>query len=112
MIYTSIEQLVSTLKVQLAKDEAKAVKALVTIYKNQTATEKAAEYVISRNGIGFRQSDAKFLSSLAEKVVKGVRLSEKQMYYVKKCMPVYARQLITQSIREGKIKKEGKYYIW
>ena len=112
MTYTSVEQLVTTLKSQLANSDERALKALVTIYKNQTRAEQATQGVINHNGIGFRPCDAQFMSSLASLVLKGFKLSEKQMYHVRKCMPVYARQLVNQSIREGKIKKDGNKYVW
>ena len=110
--YTSKEQLVEALKKQIANSDNQALKALKTIYANQTYDEKRDQATEHNNGIGFSGKDAKILSSFAQQLEYKGSLSSKQMAIVKRIMPRYARQLISQSIETSKIKKAGKNYIW
>lgn len=109
--YTKTE-LVQGLKSQIARNNNQAVKALLTIYRNQTYEEQTVQETIEDNGIGFNGTDAEFCSSLAENYLKFHRLSDKQYNSLRKVMQKYAGQLITQSIDLGKIKCKcrGKYY--
>ena len=89
---------VTFVKTKLATDPVWAVKALVRIYQeNQTADEQASKATTHDNGIGFSGCDAEFLSSLAEAQLKYGRLTDKQMSFVLKKMPKYARQVIAFS---------------
>lgn len=109
--YTKAE-LVQGLKSQIARNNNQAVKALLTIYRNQTYEEQTVQETIEDNGIGFNGTDAEFCSSLAENYLRFHRLSDKQYNSLRKVMQKYAGQLITQSIDLGKIKckRRGKYY--
>lgn len=109
--YTKAE-LVQGLKNQIARNNNQAVKALLTIYRNQTYEEQTVQETIEDNGIGFNGTDAEFCSSLAENYLRFHRLSDKQYNSLRKVMQKYAGQLITQSIDLGKIKCKcrGKYY--
>lgn len=109
--YTKAE-LVQGLKSQIARNNNQAVKALLTIYRNQTYEEQTVQETIEDNGIGFNGTDAEFCSSLAENYLRFHRLSDKQYNILRKVMQKYAGQLITQSIDLGKIKCKcrGKYY--
>lgn len=109
--YTKAE-LVQGLKSQIARNNNQAVKALLTIYRNQTYEEQTVQETIEDNGIGFNGTDAEFCSSLAENYLKFHKLSDKQYNSLRKVMQKYAGQLITQSIDLGKIKCKcrGKYY--
>ena len=85
-------------KQPLASNKVWATKALVRIYQeNQTADEQAAKVTSHDNGIGFSGCDAEFLSSLAEQYLRRGNLSDKQMVFVHKKMPKYARQVIAMS---------------
>jgi len=85
-------------KQMLATNKVWALKALVRIYQeNQTADEQAAKVTSHDNGIGFSGCDAEFLSSLAEQYLRRGNLSDKQMSFVHKKMPKYARQVIAMS---------------
>ena len=85
-------------KQMLATNKVWATKALVRIYQeNQTADEQAAKVTSHDNGIGFSGCDAEFLSSLAEQYLRRGNLSDKQMSFVHKKMPKYARQVIAMS---------------
>lgn len=109
--YTKAE-LIQGLKSQIARNNNQAVKALLTVYRNQTYEEQTVQETIEDNGIGFNGTDAEFCSSLAENYIKFHRLSDKQYNSLRKVMQKYAGQLITQSIDLGKIKCKcrGKYY--
>lgn len=109
--YTKTE-LIQGLKSQIARNNNQAVKALLTVYRNQTYEEQTVQETIEDNGIGFNGTDAEFCSSLAENYLKFHRLSDKQYNSLRKVMQKYAGQLITQSIDLGKIKCKcrGKYY--
>lgn len=87
--------------------------ALSVIYKKQTADEKESKDVKHHNGVGFRSCDAEFLSSLAERLNKTGDLSERQMKWLLKKMPVYAAQFVSIMLREtGQIKYDGSVYWW
>ena len=85
-------------KQQLATNKVWATKALVRIFQeNQTNDEQVAKTTSHDNGIGFSGCDAEFLSSLAEQYLRRGNLSDKQMAFVHKKMPKYARQVIAMS---------------
>lgn len=79
----------------LATNQAWALRALVRIYtENQTEQEKTIEDTTENNGIGFTGTDGNFLSSLAKQFITRGSLSTKQMQFVLKKMPKYARQVV------------------
>ena len=85
-------------KNRLATDKVWATKALVRIFQeNQTVDEQVAKVTSHDNGIGFSGCDAEFLSSLAEQYLRRGNLSDKQMAFVFKKMPKYARQVVAMS---------------
>ena len=85
-------------KSKLATDKVWATKAMIRIYQeNQTAEEQVAKVTKEDNGIGFSGCDAEFLSSLAEQYLRRGNLSDKQMAFVHRKMPKYARQVVAMS---------------
>lgn len=112
MEFTSKKSLIQTLKTQIATRDNQAIKALITVFNNQTEEEQMTDNVEVYNNMGFTPFDAEFMSSLAKQYINKNYLSSKQLSYVKKIMPKYARQLIEQSIQDGKIIKNGKFYTW
>ena len=78
----------------LATSQAWAQRGLIRIFENQTADEQASATVSHDNGIGFTGVDAEFLTSLAKQLQSGKTLSPKQMVWVHKKMPKYAKQLV------------------
>ena len=83
---------------QLSTNRAWALKALVRIFQeNQTADEQASQVTREDNGIGFTGVDAPFRSSLAAQYIKRGSLSDKQMGFVLRKMPKYARQVVQMS---------------
>lgn len=89
---------VSYVKQMLATNKVWATKALVRIYQeNQTTDEQMAKTTSHDNGIGFSGVDAAFASSLAEQYLKRGGLSDKQMGFVFKIIPKYAKQVVKMS---------------
>ena len=91
----------------VAKSEAWALRGLWVIYQNQTADERNAKVTTHQNGIGFTGADADLLTSFCHQLEKrgfkgnlpknvpaSAFLSPKQLVYVYKKMPKYARQLV------------------
>lgn len=112
MSYTTKDSLVKALKEQLATRDNQAIKGLLTIYSYQTNEEQDNGYTKEYNGVGFSGFDSEILSSFAEQYKTKGFLSPKQMNFVKKYMPKYARQLLELSIRSGKIVKENGEYVF
>lgn len=69
-------------------------RALVVIYHRQTSEERASHTTSVHNKVGFSSFDAGFGSSLAEQVIDGRTLSEKQIAAGRKMIRCYWRQLI------------------
>ena len=112
MPYKTKDSLVKALKEQLATRDNQAIKGLLTIYSYQTNEEQDNGYTKEYNGVGFSGFDSEILSSFAEQYKTKGFLSPKQMNFVKKYMPKYARQLLELSIRSGKIVKENGEYVF
>ena len=110
--FTNKKALVEALRNQIATRDNQAIKALITVYNNQTSSEQDDKDTYIHNGIGFTPVDAEFMTSLAKQYLDKGYLSPKQMMFVKKRMPKYANQLINQSISSGKIVKNGSEYTW
>ena len=82
----------------LAKDE-NVWAGVVTLYRKQTRSEQAQAHSTQKNGVGFNKRDAKFMTSLAEQIIrnkaKGYRylLTERQTEYARRIIWKYAGQL-------------------
>lgn len=87
------KRVVGEWKVKLATNPLWAVRGLLAVYKHQTAVERAAGTVSEDNGVGFAGVDGEFLSSLARQYQQRGSLSAKQMQFLHKKMPKYAKQL-------------------
>ena len=70
-----------------------AIGALLKIYSFQTTNEQMQQSTHEDNKMGFNATDAGFMSSMAEQFLKKGSLSDRQIPYVKKCMPKYIKQL-------------------
>ena len=90
----SKETMLGYLRAQLTSNPAWAVKALTLVYSYQTADEQEDKKTSLKNGAGFNGLDAEILSSFSEQVLKGRKLSPKQMAIVHRKMPRYARQVL------------------
>lgn len=99
----------------LGHQPAWAYRALVWIFRQQTAEEQAAGATILLNGRGFSGNDAEFLTSLARQYLdkqarfpgSKVWLSPKQEALVLKKMPRYAAQLIALLEAAGTLPAPG-----
>lgn len=54
-------------------------RALVVLYDRQTPTEQAAGHTSKLNGVGFGANDAEIFTSFAKSVIRGRRLTPKQL---------------------------------
>lgn len=112
MAYTTKDSLIKALKEQLATRDNQAIKGLLTIYSYQTSEEQCEGHTKEFNGVGFSGFDSDILSSFVEQYKTKGFLSPKQMNFVKKYMPKYAKQLIEISIKTKKIVKENGEYVF
>lgn len=67
--------------------------ALKKLYNEQTSDEKAAGETKHNNGVGFNGADSKFMSSVAEFLIKRGFMTDKQKYCVRKRLVKYTKQL-------------------
>ena len=81
------------IKAKISSDDRWATRALLSIYENQTSEEQSSQSTIEDNGIGFNGTDAEFLSSIAQGVLRYGQPTPRQMPHVRKKMPKYANQL-------------------
>jgi hypothetical protein len=91
------------LKTKLSTDKAWACRAVVKLYERQTLAEQSAQTTNEENGVGFTGTDAEFLSSIAEKLIKGWNMTEKQMAWIFKKVPKYWRQVWSMIPEEKQI---------
>lgn len=82
------------IKALLEKNDLAVERALVALYNRQTADEQATHTTAHHNGMGFNGVDADFGTSLAEKVLKGWKLSPKQLAAARKMLRKYVGQLL------------------
>ena len=82
------------LKQKLATDSRWALRGLQVVFARQTEHEKTVAKTEEDNGVGFSGVDAEFLTSLATQYETRGRLFPKQMVYVYRRMPKYARQIL------------------
>ncbi len=54
-------------------------RAILAIYKKQTEDEQRLQETNRNNGVGFTGADARILSDLAQQILRGHHLSEKQL---------------------------------
>jgi len=74
------------------RDDA-VVRAIVVLYTYQTTEEQKCKQTMLYNNVGFNGADSKILSSFAEQINKGYKLSPKQMNLAKRKIMKYAGQL-------------------
>ena len=68
-------------------------RSIVKLYEYQTHDEKSLGAATEHNGMGFNSIDAEFLTSLAERIIDGRTLTERQIMYGRKKMLKYSKQL-------------------
>lgn len=67
--------------------------AIKKLYDEQTADEKVAGETKYYNGVGFNGADSKFMSSVAEFLIRRGYLTERQKFAARKRMMKYTKQL-------------------
>lgn len=67
--------------------------AIKKLYNEQTTDEKVAGKTKHYNGVGFNGADSKFMSSIAEFLIRNGFLTDKQKYAARKRMVKYTKQL-------------------
>ena len=85
------------LKHKLTTSEGWAIKALMVVYKFQTAEEQNVGTTKDHNNVGFTGTDGRFFSSLARQYEVRNKLTPKQMEFVMKRMKKYWNQLLMVS---------------
>ena len=110
--FTSKVQVINEFKLNLAKSDTWVIRGLLVIYNNQTRDEQNILANSHANGIGFTSADARFMTLMAQYYIKHKKFSTQQMLIVRKNMMKYASQLVDHGLKTGKIRKEGKYYVW
>jgi hypothetical protein len=80
-------------------------RAIVVLYTYQTQDEKTAGETREYNNVGFNRLDSGILSSFAEQINRGRRLTPKQLEIAKKKIFKYAGQLT--NISNEKWRKEN-----
>lgn len=77
----------------LLTNDDQLAKAVVLLYRRQTADEQRVGETRHRNGVGFNGTDAQILSSFAKFYMRTGFLTPKQLFIARKKMPKYAGQL-------------------
>lgn len=110
--FSNKKQVIATLKRQLSTREQRAMLALQRLYGFQTEDEKSSGETKHHNLRGFDSVDGRIMTSLAKQLQEKGSLSEKQIQILFKRIPKYAGQLVKDSIENGLIRKEGRFYVW
>jgi hypothetical protein len=109
---TSKAAVLEYFKNKIATDDNWALRALIVVYDNQTAFEKAAEHTINSNDVGFSKPDAKKYSYYGRLAKNKVQLYPNVMAQIRRKMPHYANQLVNQCIENGSVRKINGEYVW
>ncbi|MDR0611055.1 MAG: hypothetical protein LBG58_13165 [Planctomycetaceae bacterium] len=67
--------------------------AILTLYKNQTKEEQERKMTVESNRRGYNGCDAAFMSSLAQWLLAGRELSQKQQSAARRVLRKYSGQL-------------------
>lgn len=87
-----------TIRDLLDRSDKAVERALVVLYARQTADEQATGTTREHNGQGFNGTDAELLSSFAQQIERGRSLTERQLFYARKKVRKYARQLLEEAL--------------
>lgn len=94
------------LKNLLRTNDQALMKAIVTIYDNQTADEKLTGESKEYNGIGFNRFDSEKMSRIAAKLKHEKQISQSDLAEARYAMPKYWKQLMVISKRKIAEKQE------
>ena len=92
----------------LATNERAVAKALVLLYRRQTADEQEAQTTCHVNGRGFNAADASLLTLYAERVLRGERLSFERLHEARNRLRKYVGQLEDEAIAKDLRKLETR----
>lgn len=107
-VYTSSFQLNRRIKEYLENDKFIVV-LLMGMYGRQVDFEKSGRRTVLRNFKGFNQTDAGFLSPLAEKVENGGILTAEELRFVKHRLQTYKNTQWSEVLKEmGYVKVKEK----
>jgi len=90
----------------LETNDAAVMRALIVLYRRQTASEQSAESTHEHNGVGFTAFDAHLLTSFAKQVIQWessrdrrypTALSSKQIQIARKRLAKYSQQLANEA---------------
>ena len=105
-VYTSNFQLNKRIKEYLENDKFVIV-LLIGMYGRQVDFEKRGRRTVLRNFKGFNQTDAAYLSPLAEKVQNGQVLTPREIAFVKSCLRKYKNTQWSEVLKElGYVREE------
>ena len=97
-------------KAKLSTNEGWAIRGLERIAMRQTEYELENELTNENNKVGFSGPDAEILTSFYRRIKKGYTLTPRQKVVLFQKIPKYAGQLVSISLLEGKLVKEGRVY--
>ena len=88
---------------RLLSDNDKAVaRAVLTVYRNQTESERATKCTKENNGVGFTSVDAEILTNIAKFYQQTGFLTPRQLDIARNKMKKYWRQLLAEIERNGR----------
>ena len=84
---------VGEIRSKLETDDEWVLKGLLAVHSRQTVDEQAMYGTKHINGMGFNKFDANFLTSLAVNYKKYGSLTRDQIFYCRKAMIKYSKQI-------------------
>lgn len=82
-----------TIWIMLKGDQEFIEKCILILYKEQTQHEQSLKDSTEHNGVGFTKGDAPVMTTLAEQLMRGIKLSPLQVEVHGGKMLKYAKQL-------------------
>lgn len=95
-------QVKATIQQMLATNDRAVERALIAVYRRQTADEQAANATCHNNARGFTGIDASFLSRAAQGCLRYGHLTPKQLPYVRSKIQKYWQQLAEVAADNGR----------
>lgn len=103
-----MELTIQEIRRRLNEDRQFLQAAIVELYRRQEPDERHAGVTAHRNARGFNKFDARFMSSLAEQILNGRELSQRQAEVAARIMQKYARQISEYLVVDRGEKKRAK----
>lgn len=93
------------IKTKLSSDDTWAQRGLIAVFNEQKADEQSARRTTHLNFVGFTKFDAQFLTSMANQINAGRKMSSKQAKWIRVKMQKYAKQLFLLSLDAKRIEQ-------